>query len=316
MADTPFLKTLPRYPVLLAGGALALAAILALQAIAQQSTGPMPTMPGAQANQPANDPFAIFAKANERVQPPVDYRVWGEFVSKLVLSTNDDTGIAYRAIKQNATAFLKDFVDAMQTLRPELMDKNEQLAFWINLYNAQVVRLTTENYPVRSPEALVNGPAWGEQSLAVSGVKLSLNDIRTNILARHFPDPRVPAALLMPARSGPSVQKLAYSGPMIDARLDAAAAQYVNRSGVVVIKADIAYVSPVYTLNRMYFGGEDAKLLAHLKQFAKPKLAAKLAQVTRVETGKFDWTLNDVVPRQSDFSPPSSPSSGGQSSGS
>lgn len=93
----------------------------------------------------------------------------------------------------------------------------------------------------------------------------------------------------------------AYSGPTIDAQLDAAAAQYINQGGVVTIKGDIAYLSPVFTLNRMFFGGEDARMIAHLKQFAKPKLAQKLALVTRVETGKFDWTLNDHIPRQSDF---------------
>ncbi|MBX9731942.1 MAG: DUF547 domain-containing protein [Sphingomonas sp.] len=313
IARLPF--ALSRPMALGAGAALAAAAIITLQAIAQQSTTPMPTMPGAEANRPADDPFAIFATAHEPAEAPISYDVWNEFVGKLVLFDSGRTEIAYRTIKQNAATFLDEFVTAIQTLRPELLSKKEQLALWINLYNAQVVRVTTQRYPVRNVEALVNGPDWSAQSLGLSGIKLSLNDIRTHILARYFGDPRILAALLVPAQGGPAVQKQAASGPIIDAQLDAAAKQYINQSGVVVVKADIAYVSPVYTLNRMYFGGEDARLIAHLKQFAKPSLAAKLAGVTRVETGKFDWALNDVVPRQNDFSPPSS-QSGGQSSGS
>jgi len=304
-----------RWMMLVGGGALAIAAILALQAIAQQAGTPMPTMPGAEADRPAIDPFMIFATADETPQAAINYDVWGQFVSKLVLFEADRTEIAYRAIKQNAQPFLDNFVTVIQSLRPEQMGKKEQLALWINLYNAQVIRLTTQGYPVRDAQALVNGPAWSAQSLGVSGVKLSLNDIRTHILARYFGDPRILATLLVPARGGPQVQKMAMSGSTVDDQLDAAAAQYINQAGVVTVKADVAYVSPVYTLNRMYFGGEDARLIAHLKQFAKPKLAAKLAAVTRVETGKFDWTLNDVIPRQSELPRPSQPS-GGQSSGS
>ncbi|MBY0519690.1 MAG: DUF547 domain-containing protein [Sphingomonas sp.] len=312
-ARLPF--ALSRPIMLSAGATLAIVALIALQAIAQQSTTPMPTMPGAEANRPAIDPFMIFATADENPQAGINYDVWGEFVAKLVLLEAGQTEIAYRAIKQNAGPFLDNFVGAIQTLRPEQLGKKEQLALWINLYNAQVIRLTTQAYPVRDTQALVNGPAWSAQSMGLSGVKLSLNDIRTHILARYFGDPRILATLLVPAQGGPQVQKLALAGPTVDAQLDAAAAQFINRGGVVVVKADVAFVSPVYTFNRMYFGGEDARLIAHLKQFAKPKLAAKLAAVTRVETGKFDWTLNDVIPRQTNV-PLQPESSGRQSSGS
>lgn len=307
-------QAIPQWLMLPSGALMGAAVIATIHAIAQQSTTPMPTMPGATEARPANDPFAIFATAPAAETESIDYKVWGDFVTKLVLFESGQAAFAYRAIKQNATMFLDDFVGAMETLRPELLGKKEQLALWINLYNAQVVRVTTANYPVRSVEALVNGPAWADQTMGISGVKLSLNDIRSNVLARYFSDPRILSALFVPARGGPPVQKRAYSGPTIDAQLDAAAAQYINQSGVVIVKGDVAYVSPVFTLNRMYFGGEDARIIAHLTAFAKPKLAQKLALATRVETGKFDWALNDHIPRESDFGlrdqPQPQPSSG------
>lgn len=308
-------RTIPQWLIVPSGALMAAATVAAIHAIAQQSTTPMPTMPTVTETTPAKDPFAIFASANPTKTEAIDYKVWGEFISKLALFESGRAEFAYRAIKQNASMFLDDFVGAMETLRPELLDKKEQLALWINLYNAQVVRETTRNYPVRNVEALVNGPAWAGQNIGISGVKLSLNDIRSNVLARYFDDPRILSALYVPARGGPQVQKNAYSGPTIDAQLNAAAAQYINQSGVVTVKGDVALVSPVFTMNRMYFGGEDARIIAHLKQFAKPKLAEKLALAVRVETGRFDWTLNDYIPRQTDFTPPG-PSQPQQSSGS
>lgn len=307
-------RSIPTWLMLPSSALMGAAVIATIHAVAQQSTTPMPTMPGITESRPANDPFAIFASVPAAETEAIEYKVWGEFVSKLVLFESGEAAFAYRAIKQNATKFLDDFVGAMETLRPELLGKKEQLALWINLYNAEVVRVTTANYPVRSVEALVNGPAWADQTLGISGVKLSLNDIRSNVLARYFNDPRILSALFVPARGGPPAQKTAYSGLTVDAQLDTAALQYINQSGVVTVKGDVAYVSPIFTLNRMFFGGEDARIIAHLKAFAKPKLAQKLALVTRIETGKFDWTLNDYIPRQSDFGlrdqPRPQPSSG------
>lgn len=296
---------LSRLKVLSKGAALTIAAITALQAVAQESTTPMPTMPGAEANRSTNDRCADFAAANETPKAPISYDVWSEFLRKFSVYDHRQSGIAYRTIKREAGPFLDNFVAAIETLRPEQLGKKEQLALWVNLYNAQVIRVTTRQHPLRDTEALVNGPAWSEQSLTLSGVKLSLNDIRTHILARYFGDPRILAALQVPAQGGPTVQRPALAAATADAQLDAAAAQYINRAGVVVVKADVAYVSPVYTLNRTYFGGEDARLIAHLKQFAKPSLAAKLATVARVETGKFDWTLNDIILRNSEALLPS-----------
>ncbi len=272
----------------------------------------------------ARPAFAIFSKSNEASTDHVNYEIWGKFVSQLVAFEGSRTAVAYRVIKDAGLDFLGAYVNNLQTIRPEHLNRQEQLALWINLHNAEAIRATTVAYPVRAGDNLVNGDAWNATSLHVSGVDFSLNDLRTNIIGVNFKDPRVLAALVLPAKSGPSIQKAAFTGRNVDAELSAAARQYVNLRGVVNVKGDVAFVSPVYTLNRQFFDGEDAKILAHLKQFADPKLAARLAVATHVEAGDFNWALNDFVPRsdgvaqaqQREYSQPGGSAGGGGGHGS
>ncbi|MFM9828570.1 MAG: DUF547 domain-containing protein [Sphingomonas sp.] len=245
----------------------------------------------------ARPAFAIFAKSNEASVSRVNYDAWGQFVRQLVSFDGGRTNVAYRVVHDAGLEFLGAYVNNLQTIDPQQLNRREQLALWINLHNAEAIRMATVNYPVRSGGDLVNGTAWNTPSLRVSGVDFSLNDLRTNIIGAHFRDPRVLAALVLPAKSSPLIQKLAFTGRNVDAELNAAATQFINLKGVVNVKGDVAFVSPVYTLNRQYFGGGDAQILAHLKQFAEPKLAAKLATATHVEAGDFNWALNDFVPR-------------------
>ncbi|MFA5989579.1 MAG: DUF547 domain-containing protein [Sphingomonas sp.] len=289
---------LTRNRLFVAGAALAvLGTTLGLSAVAQQA------QPGSAPDVivTGKSPFGVFAVSNEANRASVNYGSWTEFISKLVVNESGRSTIAYRLVREGAEEYLGALVSSLQTLRPEQLNRQEQLALWLNLNNAEAVRVTTASYPVRSGEALVNGKAWNEQSLHVSGVDFSLNELRTRILAPNFQDPRIIAALIVPAKDSPALQPTAFSGADLSRQLDDAAQQYINLKGVVNVKGDVAFVSPIYTQNRAFFGGEDAKLLAHLRQFANDKLAAKLAQVTRVEQGGFNWALNDYIPRTENY---------------
>lgn len=282
-----------------ASGMIALAAMAGvvgmagLRAVAQQSSAnaaPDIVVTG-------RSEFKIFAVSNEASRSHLDFAAWTDFLTKLVSFTGGRSNVAYRLVREGGAEFLDGYVGELQGIRPEALSRQEQLAFWLNLHNAQAVRLTTANYPVRAGDALVNGAAWNAPALTVSGVSFSLAELRTVILPANFKDPRIISALALPAKGGPPLQQTAFDGRDINAQLDAAAAQYINLNGTVSVKGDVAFVAPVFTENRALYGGKDADLLAHLRKFASPKLAAKLAAATQVQPGGFNWALNDYVPR-------------------
>ena len=54
-------------------------------------------------------------------------------------------------------------------------------------------------------------------------------------------------------------------------------------------------VSSIYHWFKEDFGGTDAGVLAHLRKYADPSLAAQLAKIKSISDHGYDWSLNDTA---------------------
>ena len=61
--------------------------------------------------------------------------------------------------------------------------------------------------------------------------------------------------------------------------------------GVRVVRAGQVRVSSIYQWFKVDFGSNDAGILAHLRQYAAPALAAQLANA-RIVGHDYDWSIN------------------------
>ena len=61
----------------------------------------------------------------------------------------------------------------------------------------------------------------------------------------------------------------------------------------MLIEDGDVYVSNIYQWFKDDFGGTDAGVIAHLREFAEPALAARLAAKDKIRDGFYDWALND-----------------------
>ena len=86
----------------------------------------------------------------------------------------------------------------------------------------------------------------------------------------------------------------AYTGARMEAQLDAAARGYINNWRGVSVKGGAIVVSSIYDWFYDDFGGSDAALMAHLRQYAEPVLIAQLGAVEAPEDTQYDWSLNDA----------------------
>ena len=177
----------------------------------------------------------------------------------------------------------------------------EQMAYWINLYNALTVRLVLDNYPIASirdigagPRPLSGGP-WGETLVTINGTPVSLNDIVHRILRPIWKDPRVHYALSCAAMSCPNLQPEPFTAEGLDHQLSKAAMAYVNNSRCVTMEDDKLELSSLYRWYRKDFGGTDSAVIHHLMAFADPPLAMSLQQFDVIASDGFDWRLNDAT---------------------
>lgn len=202
---------------------------------------------------------------------------------------------------------LEGYLSHLQSRKPSAMDHKEAFAFWVNLYNAQTLKVILDNYPVKSIRDIpstgaglfdfkaYSGP-WRTKLMTIEGQKLSLDDIEHEILRPKFKDPRVHYAVNCASIGCPNLKRSPWTADTLDADLDAAAKAFINhRRAASIRKPDGAlFVSSIYNWFKADFGGNDQGVITHLRKYAAPPLAKALAIQTSIAGHDYDWTLNDV----------------------
>lgn len=193
-------------------------------------------------------------------------------------------------------AALTRYIDTLSALDPLTLTRPEQFAYWANLYNAATVRVVLDAWPVRSirdirSSLLVAGP-WKKAVVRVGGVDLSLDDIEHEILRKGWSDPRVHYAVNCASFSCPNLPLRAWRGAGLGPALDTAARAYVNHARGVSFDGSSLTVSSIYKWYAADFGGTDARVIAHLSQYAAAPLAARLGQTSRIADHDYNWAIN------------------------
>ena len=204
------------------------------------------------------------------------------------------------ATSRTERAQLSAYLARLSATPVSSLNRDEQMAFWINLYNALTVMVVADHYPVASirdidisPGLFSTGP-WDAELIEVEGEALTLNDIEHRILRPIWRDPRVHYAVNCASVGCPDLKPSAWAADTMDADLDAAARAYVNDPRGVGIDGDRIVVSSIYDWFVDDFGGSETTVLAHLKAHAEPPLAAELGRIGRIDDTGYDWRLNNL----------------------
>lgn len=209
--------------------------------------------------------------------------------------------VTYAAWKANAAdmAALDSVIRDMQAVNPASLARPAQFAFWANLYNAVTLQVVLARFPVRSirdikPNPLALGP-WKEPRVTVAGKRLSLDDIEHTILRKQWRDPRVHYSVNCASIGCPNLMPRAWRAETLEADLDAAARAFIASPRALSLDSQgRATVSSIYHWFKADFGGSDAGVLAHLRQYAPAATAARLA-TARIAGHRYDWSINSAT---------------------
>ena len=231
----------------------------------------------------------------------IDHTAWAALLNKYLARAESGLNrFRYGAVSTADKMALADYLDALQAIRIGEYNRAEQRAYWINLYNAATLRVVLDRYPVTSIReiklggGLFSGGPWGKKFLRVEGEDVSLDDIEHRILRPIWKDPRIHYAVNCASVGCPNLSATAYSAGNFDGLAEAGARAYVNSPRGVRAENGMLKVSSIYTWFKADFGGSDAGVIAHLRRYAEPALAARLESITRIDGDSYDWSLNDA----------------------
>ncbi len=228
-----------------------------------------------------------------------DHGPWDAFLATYVATDAEGVNrVAYAEVTAEDRAALDAYLASYEATDPATLDRDDQLAWWLNLYNALTVDLVLDAYPVDSIRQITDGTfsfgPWDRELITVNGMPLTLNDIEHRIIRPVYGEPRIHYAVNCAATSCPNLMDRAWQGDTLEADLAAAEHAYVHDvRGVSAALGGELTLSKIYIWFQEDFGPNEAAVIAGLAEVADPPLRGRLVGRTSVDAYAYDWSLND-----------------------
>lgn len=229
---------------------------------------------------------------------PISHDIWNGLVKKYV---NNDGMVNYKGFQKDE-ATLDKYLELVQNNAPDekTWSKDEQLAYWINAYNAFTVKLILNNYDkglksikdigasIKIP--FVNTP-WDVKFIEIGGKKMDLNNIEHGIVRKKFDNEfRIHFALVCAAKSCPKLRNEAYIADRLNAQLEDQGKDFLNdpkKNMISKTNASLSKILAIWYKGDFTKGGKD--LVDIVNRFSKTQLD-KGASVSSLD---YNWDLNE-----------------------
>lgn len=231
----------------------------------------------------------------------IDHSVWEMFLLTYLRPGADGIHrLAYGQVTGADRGALDRYIEQLSRIEIRDYRRDEQMAYWINFYNALLIDLILDHYPIASVQKLKDGSQgrqigpWDRKLVNVDNIALSLNDIEEEILEPIWQDSRIQYALNCGAIGCPNLQPVPFTSDSLEQQLSDAAMAYVNDPRCITIDDGQLLVSSLYLWNIDDFGGSEQGIIHHLMAYAEPDLAMALQDFDRIQGDRFNWRLNDA----------------------
>ena len=231
-----------------------------------------------------------------------------------ILQTNvDEQGLVdYASLKKSRTD-LDSYIDSLAAFSPRshpdrFPNRQHELAYWINAYNAFVLRGVVDAYPVASVMdiKILNG-FFRRLQFTAGGQELTLDEIENKIIRPVYQDPRIHFVINCGAVSCPELENRAFTGKDLDIRLQKALQRFAANPGHVHLNTldNKLHLSKILD----WFGQDfinwfpqnrdpvpaNPTLVDYLLFYLPGETATYLRQHADVEISydKYDWALNE-----------------------
>lgn len=224
--------------------------------------------------------FTFFFAYLLQIDAQPDYRSITPFFQKYI---SEDGLINYKELKKNKLALEQTIQIFIEHPPKEDWHRNEKLAYWLNVYNLQLIKLISENYPIKSVLDLYEGKVWQVKCIKIGDRSYCLDEIEHDIIRKELKEPRIHFALYSGAISSPPLLNEAFTAANMNAHFEKLPnVLYVKKHKITSTKIEISMLFDWYK--------DDFKaLIPFINKYSKTQVSPN-AEISYVD---FDWRLRE-----------------------
>jgi hypothetical protein len=225
------------------------------------------------------------------------------FAAVLDGAVTPDGRVRYGLLRQREQA-LDAYVEGLATAPVAGFDRAQQLALWVNAYNAITLSIVVDHPELKSIRELDGGEVWKTRTFTVAGERLTLDQLEHQ-KARPLTDGRVHAVLNCASVGCPPLPPRPLVGRSIDPQLDAAARHWVGTNAFKQT-GDTLQLSEIFK----WFSGDfvgfresaipganeaQTRALWFIAKFSDDRTASRVTVgALKLAWQEYDWSLNSA----------------------
>jgi hypothetical protein len=234
---------------------------------------------------------------------------YDDYAQVLTQYVNDEGQVDYQSLQQNRQP-LDDFHQLVANLSPAVYEswtENEQIAFWVNIYNSLTLEAIIDNYPTESIRDIPG--VWKWLRFPVMGQELTLDEIEHEILRKQFDEARIHMGIVCASIGCPLLRREPFIGEKIEQQLDEQTLEFLayERNFKIDKEENKVYLSSIfkwfgedfkskYSANNQFTGRDKERaVLNFVSQYLEPQNQAYLTEGEyQISYSNYDWSLNDI----------------------
>ena len=233
-----------------------------------------------------------------------DHSEYDQLLSEVVITRDVQTDVDYARLKFQQDR-LDDYLTSLEAVTAQeyqSWNKDQQLAFLINAYNAFTLKLIVMNYPgissIRDLGGLIFSSPWERKFFTLFGNESSLDYIEHKIIRKDFDEPRIHFAVNCASRGCPPLQPEAFSSGKLEQQLEQATRQFLKDRERNRYDKDrkILEISSIFK----WYKADFEKASGTIEKFIAPYITDDPEIRTLIENRaagvkylEYDWSLND-----------------------
>ena len=245
------------------------------------------------------------------------HSTFDNLLSKYVtpISNGASTQVNYDGFKKERNT-LNEYLARLAKVEQSTFDswnKDKQLAFLINAYNAYTIELILTEYPdidsIRDLGSFFSSP-WKKEIAPLLGETRTLDEIEhelirgTNQTTKTYNEPRIHFAVNCASVGCPALREEAYTADKLDSQLEAQTKRFLADTSRNKMSDDTLYLSKIFDWYSEDFEGKNGEwrdtstlnefilLYKDAMQLTETQVSALKNDTANIEYLNYDWALN------------------------